>query len=53
MNVVQEISRITTLELENGIYGGKPGSWHNKYKDSAWVYIGGLSDELSEGDIGK
>lgn len=26
-------------------------SWHEKYRNSAWVYIGGLSFELSEGDI--
>lgn len=29
----------------------KQGSWHDKYKNSAWVYVGGLSYELSEGDI--
>ena len=51
MNVVQEISRINEQELKNGIYGGSKGSWHNKYKDSAWVFLGGLSFELSEGDI--
>ena len=27
------------------------GSWHDKYKDSAWVYVGGLDYELSEGDV--
>ena len=26
-------------------------SWHNQYKDSAYVYVGGLPNELSEGDI--
>ena len=52
MNVVKEIERINKKELENGIYGGcGKGSWHDKYKDSAWVYVGGLSYELSEGDI--
>ena len=51
MNVIKEISSITRLELSNGIYGGKEGSWHNKYRDSAWVYVGGLSYELTEGDI--
>lgn len=52
MNVVKEIQRITQRELDMGIAGGTTkGSWHDKYKDSAWVYIGGLSYELSEGDI--
>ncbi|UYV81885.1 RBMX2 [Cordylochernes scorpioides] len=26
-------------------------SWHNDYKDSAWVYIGGLDYGLTEGDV--
>mmetsp|Transcript_3073 Transcript_3073/g.4723 ORF Transcript_3073/g.4723 Transcript_3073/m.4723 type:complete len:303 (+) Transcript_3073:25-933(+) len=52
MNVIKEIERITHKELEHGIYGGSgKGSWHEKYKNSAWVYVGGLSYELSEGDI--
>ena len=52
MNVVKEIERITALELSNGIIGGVTnGSWHDKYKNSAWVYLGGLSTELTEGDI--
>jgi RNA-binding motif protein, X-linked 2 len=52
MNVIREIERINAKELENGIYGGSgKGSWHEKYKNSAWVYIGGLPYELTEGDI--
>lgn len=51
MNVVREIERITELELQHGIFGGSSASWHHKYKDSAWVYLGGLSYELSEGDV--
>ena len=26
-------------------------SWHNMYKESAWIFIGGLNYDLSEGDI--
>ena len=26
-------------------------SWHAQYKDSAYVYVGGLADGLSEGDV--
>lgn len=52
MNVIKEIERITEEEMKHGIFGGvTKGSWHDKYRDSAWVYIGGLSYELSEGDI--
>mmetsp|Transcript_12302 Transcript_12302/g.18458 ORF Transcript_12302/g.18458 Transcript_12302/m.18458 type:complete len:299 (-) Transcript_12302:753-1649(-) len=52
MNVIKEIERINDEELKLGIYGGlNKGSWHDKYKDSAWVFLGGFSYELSEGDI--
>lgn len=52
MNVIKEIESITSRELEAGIIGGiTSGSWHDKYKKSAWVYVGGLSEELTEGDI--
>lgn len=52
MNVIKEIERINKKEFEYGIYGGNnKGSWHEKYKNSAWIYIGGLSYELSEGDV--
>jgi RNA-binding motif X-linked protein 2 len=52
MNVIQEIDRINAREFAAGIFGGVTnGSWHDKYKGSAWVYVGGLSYELSEGDI--
>jgi RNA-binding motif X-linked protein 2 len=52
MNVIKEIERITALELENGIIGGVTnGSWHDDYKKSSWVYVGGMSYELTEGDI--
>ena len=52
MNRVSEIKRITLLELNSNIIGGiTKGSWHEKYSNSAWIFIGGLSNELSEGDI--
>ncbi|CAM9266663.1 unnamed protein product, partial [Ectocarpus fasciculatus] len=52
MNVVQEIERIKASEAKYGIFGGiSKASWHDKYRLSAWVYLGGLSYELSEGDV--
>jgi len=50
MNVIKEIERINKAELANGSVN-TPASWHAKYADSAWVYIGNLPTQLSEGDI--
>ncbi|OQS02155.1 U2 snRNP component IST3 [Thraustotheca clavata] len=49
MNVVKEIERLNQQELDQGI--GYEGSWHYIYRDSAWIYVGSLSYELSEGDV--
>ncbi|KAJ2721068.1 RNA-binding protein Cwf29 [Coemansia sp. Benny D115] len=50
MNVVQEIRRINEAEAQQGA-AGSTGSWHDEYKDSAYIYIGGLSVGLTEGDV--
>jgi RNA-binding motif protein, X-linked 2 len=50
MNVIQEINRINQAELESGIVGTS-ASWHDQYKLSAWVYIGNLPTQLTEGDV--
>jgi RNA recognition motif-containing protein len=47
MNVIREIDRINQLELDSGI----KGSWHDAYKHSAYVYVGGLPFQLTEGDV--
>jgi hypothetical protein len=49
MNVVKEIQRINLKEASLNI--GSDASWHAKYKDSPYVYIGGLPYDLTEGDI--
>ena len=47
MNVIKEIERINSHEFAAGIVGGiSKGSWHDKYKDSAWVYIGGMTIDM-------
>lgn len=51
MNVIQEISRINEEELKRGIIGGSSGSWHQQYRDSSYVYAGGLPFDLTEGDV--
>ncbi len=50
MNKVKEILNINKQELERGL-AGTSGSWHTKYAQSAWVYVGGLAKELTEGDV--
>ncbi|WFD32692.1 hypothetical protein MSPP1_003742 [Malassezia sp. CBS 17886] len=49
MNSVREIQRINEKELELGILGS--GSWHDQYKDSAYIYVGGLPFDVTEGDV--
>ncbi|KAK7090154.1 RNA-binding motif protein, X-linked 2-like [Littorina saxatilis] len=46
---VKNIQKLNQRELELGVIGKK--SWHDEYKDSAWVFIGGLPFDLTEGDI--
>ena len=50
MNQIKSINRINDRELENGILDTE-NSWHNEYKDQAYIYIGGLNKDLTEGDI--
>ncbi|GAB5590833.1 RNA-binding protein Cwf29 [Umbelopsis nana] len=49
MNVVKEIQRINERESERGF--SESGSWHAQYKDSSYIFVGGLPYDLSEGDI--
>lgn len=49
MNNMAAVQKLNERELELGIT--PEASWHAKYKDSAWVYVGGLATELSEGDV--
>jgi RNA-binding motif X-linked protein 2 len=50
MNTIREIEKINQEELDRGI-AGTSASWHAKYSKSAWVYVGNLDHELTEGDI--
>lgn len=60
MNRVKEVERINAKDLQLQLASDTVGnagvwnvnkSWHAQYKDSAYVYVGGLSDGLSEGDV--
>ncbi|KAG0433482.1 hypothetical protein HPB47_019868 [Ixodes persulcatus] len=46
---VKNITKLNETELKLGI--NEKTSWHKKYKDSAWIFVGGLDYELTEGDI--
>ena len=43
-------TKMNERELEMGISGTK-NSWHQEYKDSAWIFLGGLPYEMTEGDV--
>ncbi|USP75045.1 RNA-binding-like protein [Curvularia clavata] len=49
MNSIRAIQELNKRELEAGI--SPEGSWHTDYRDTAFIYIGGLPFELTEGDI--
>ncbi|KAF8341452.1 uncharacterized protein EI90DRAFT_2904858, partial [Cantharellus anzutake] len=44
---VKEINRINERELELG----GTASWHDEYKDSAYIFVGGLPYGITEGDL--
>ncbi|KAL0488784.1 RNA-binding motif protein [Acrasis kona] len=50
MNVVKEINRINEREISLGL-NQSGTSWHDAYKSSAYIYVGGLDNTLTEGDI--
>ncbi|CUS21924.1 LAQU0S04e03972g1_1 [Lachancea quebecensis] len=50
MNQIRSIQNLSLRELENGVLS-PTASWHHEYKDQAYVYIGGLNKELTEGDV--
>lgn len=54
MNPITNIrnqNKLNERELDLGYSGNISKSWHQQYNDSAWIYIGGLPYDLSEGDI--
>ncbi|KAL3518070.1 hypothetical protein ACH5RR_020659 [Cinchona calisaya] len=49
LTLVKRIQNINAKEAALGI--SDEASWHAKYKDSAYVYAGGISFDLTEGDL--
>lgn len=46
---VRNIERLNEEEIRKGLTDC--GSWHDQYKDSPYVFVGGLPFDLNEGDI--
>ncbi|KAM5458201.1 hypothetical protein MaudCBS49596_000113 [Microsporum audouinii] len=49
MNAIRQIEALNKRELENAV--SPEASWHADYRDTAYIYIGGLPFDISEGDI--
>ncbi|XP_042468758.1 zinc finger CCCH domain-containing protein 25-like [Zingiber officinale] len=49
LTLVKRTQKINLTEAALGISDG--ASWHAKYKDSAYIFIGGISFDLTEGDL--
>jgi RNA-binding motif protein, X-linked 2 len=49
MNSIRQTQALNKLELENAI--PPSASWHADYRDTAYIYVGGLPFDVSEGDI--
>lgn len=44
---VKNVIKLSERELENR----SKSSWHDQYNHSAWIFVGGLPFDLSEGDV--
>lgn len=49
LTLVKRIQKINAREASLGI--SDDASWHAKYKDSAYVFVGGIPFDLTEGDL--
>jgi RNA-binding motif protein, X-linked 2 len=49
MNAIRQTALLNKRELENAT--APSASWHVDYRDTAWLYVGGLPNDLSEGDV--
>lgn len=44
---MKNITKLSEFDLKTGA----KSSWHDQYKGSAWVFVGGLQYDLTEGDV--
>uniref|UniRef100_A0A1A9WYN3 RNA-binding motif protein, X-linked 2 n=1 Tax=Glossina brevipalpis TaxID=37001 RepID=A0A1A9WYN3_9MUSC len=45
---MRNVLKLSELELKKS---SEKGSWHDMYKNSAWIFVGGFPYTLSEGDL--
>jgi RNA-binding motif X-linked protein 2 len=50
MNNMKAINKLNSREIQIGT-AGSSGSWHEQYKDSPYIFIGGFPFEFTEGDL--
>ncbi|XP_031114004.1 zinc finger CCCH domain-containing protein 25 [Ipomoea triloba] len=52
MNPLTLVKRIQNINAKEAALGlSEDASWHAKYKDSAYVFVGGIPFDLTEGDL--
>ena len=49
MQSIKNVQRLNQRELDAAV--PPSASWHTDYRDTAYIYIGGLALDLSEGDV--
>ncbi|KAL7017125.1 hypothetical protein ACKWTF_010261 [Chironomus riparius] len=50
MNPMTNMKNVTKLS-EQELKSGNKTSWHDQYRGSSWIFVGGLPYDLTEGDI--
>lgn len=48
---INSIRKLNEIDLQTAKEGDESTSWHNKYKSSSYIFIGGLDYRLTEGDV--
>ncbi|WVZ61116.1 hypothetical protein U9M48_011038 [Paspalum notatum var. saurae] len=52
MNPLTQVKRTQVINQKEALLGiGEDASWHAKFKDSAYVFAGGIPFDLTEGDL--
>ncbi|KAL5965316.1 RNA-binding motif protein X-linked 2 [Taenia solium] len=53
MNPITQTKNQNAMNERELCFGhtGTGSSWHRQYRDSAWIFVGGLSYDLTEGDV--
>lgn len=44
---MKNVQKLSDQEL----YSNNKTTWHDQYRDSAWIFIGGIPFDLTEGDL--